>query len=167
MNDLIKADIGELGDGRNIIPFFTIAWSLHDLIAYVLQYTGIANVQLCTFSISEAGVRTFMNLQEEGLLNKLDIIIDHTAKKNKVDVMLFANECCSLHLADVHAKVVIISRKHHSSIIIISSANLNTVKRYEAGLIIMEDYHTEKYFEDNLQTLLALSIPYIPDGTEA
>ena len=166
MNDLIKADIGTLGDGRSIIPFFTIAWSLHDLIAYALKYTGIADVKLCTFSISEAAVRTFINLQEESLLNKLDIIIDHTAKKNKVDVMLFANACCSLSLADVHAKVVIIESKWQS-IVIISSANLNTVKRYEAGVIFIDELRTKRWFEYKLHELKSLSIPYTPDGTEA
>lgn len=165
MIDILQSDIGDLGDGRDIIPFFTNEWSLHDLIAFVLQFTGKADILLSTFSISESAVRSFINLRDENLLGKLDIIIDHTARKNKVDVMLFANENFKLYLNDVHAKIVQIIGKNHM-MIIVATSNLNTVKRYEAGMIIVDMYRTKLYFENKLQELLNQSTPYTPDGIE-
>jgi hypothetical protein len=150
-------------DGMGVTwPFFTMENSIHDMIRELINVHGLswalpAKLRICTFSISEAAIREFISLKDDRLVNEIEIIIDHTARKNKLDMLLFANENTKVFLADVHAKVIVIEAGNQ--IVIMTSANMNTIKRYEAGIISINSAITA-YFIEQLEELKQLSIPF-------
>jgi len=143
-------------------PFFTMEDNIHDMIRELVVDFGLehlpAKLLLCTFSISESAIREFISLKEDNLVSEIEIIIDHTARKNKLDMLLFANENTKVFLADVHAKVIVIYTGKHK-IVIMTSANMNTIKRYEAGIISIDSSLTD-YFIQQLEELKQISIPF-------
>jgi len=160
---LIKIPAGTITDGRGVTwPFFTMEESIHDKIRELINLHGLswalpATLRICTFSISESAIREFISLKDDNLVNEIEIIIDHTARKNKLDMLLFANENTKVFLADVHAKVIVIEAGNR--IVIMTSANMNTIKRFEAGIISMNSAITA-YFIQQLEELREISIPF-------
>ncbi len=154
---------GAIKDGQGVIwPFFTMEENIHDMIRELINLHGLswampAKLRICTFSISESAIREFISLKEDNLVGDIEIIIDHTARKNKLDMLLFANENTKVFLADVHAKVIVIEAG--ASIVIMTSANMNTIKRYEAGIISINSSITD-YFIKQLEELREISIPF-------
>ena len=150
-------------DGRGKTwPFFTMENNIHDMIRELVVDFGLehlpAKLLLCTFSISESAIREFVSLKDDNLVSEIEIIIDHTARKNKLDMLLFANENTKVFLADVHAKVIVIDTGNNK-LVIITSANMNTIKRYEAGIISVNSSITH-YFTQQLEELREISIPF-------
>ena len=154
---------GTISDGRGVTwPFFTIEDSIHDKIRELINLYGLswalpAKLRICTFSISESAIREFISLKDDNLVSEIEIIIDHTARKNKLDMLLFANENTKVFLADVHAKVIVIEAGNN--IVIMTSANLNTIKRFEAGIISLNSSITD-YFMQQLEELKEISMPF-------
>lgn len=122
--------------------FFGNEISLHEMIADLLHEIGRSEIKLCTFSIGEEAVRGFIELIDEGLIEKLTIVTDFTVKKNKIGMLLFASETASIFLNDVHAKIVHMSNSCEKATIITTS-NLNKIKRYEAGIVYRNDEHCD------------------------
>jgi hypothetical protein len=117
-------------------PFWTDgSWSLHELLEFIMEQTGPADVCLSSYSISEASVRCFYNLLESGNIKKLTCLFDQRIKKNKPDVLLFAsNLTTEIYFTDCHAKLITISNDIWK-VVIIGSANFTVNKRYECGVI--------------------------------
>jgi len=153
----------EKGTGRpeKVELFFNREDSLHDMIADHVRRLKRASVFLTTFSLSEIAIRTFIELFEEGELLALTIITDHTVRKNKLDMLLFANENASIYLTDVHAKIAHIYNESEA-VVILSTSNLNAIKRYEAGAIFYDPAHVA-YFKQKIIELINDSIPFEPN----
>ena len=109
------------GRSEEIELFFNNQDSLHDMIALHVRRLKPASVFLTTFSLSEIAIRSFIELFEEGDLLALTIITDHTVRKNKLDMLLFANENASIFLTDVHAKIAHISNEQEAVVILSTS----------------------------------------------
>jgi hypothetical protein len=111
-------------------------WSLHDLLEYVLEYTGPAKVKVTSFSISETAIRAFVRLMEEGLITRLDCLFDVSTKRNKLDLLIFAqNVTPNVFLSANHAKIISV-KSESMHVFINTSANLTVNKRHESGIII-------------------------------
>ncbi len=149
------------GRSEEIELFFNNQDSLHDMIALHVRRLKPASVFLTTFSLSEIAIRSFIELFEEGDLLALTIVTDHTVRKNKLDMLLFANENASIFLTDVHAKIAHIYNEQEA-VIILSTSNLNAIKRYEAGALFYDPAHIE-FFKRKITELIADSIPFEPN----
>lgn len=148
----------ESSEGTRII--FGNEVSILDIISEVLQETGKADIKLCTFSIGEEAIRGFLGLIDDGLIGDLTIVTDFTVKKNKLGMLLFASETASVFLNDVHAKVVHISNANHKATIVTTS-NLNKIKRYEASVIYVDSAFCD-HFSEKIDDLIQNSIPFTP-----
>jgi hypothetical protein len=140
--------------------FFGNEISLHEMIAELLHDIGKSDIKLCTFSIGEEAIRGFIELIDEGLIGTLIIVTDFTVKKNKIGMLLFASETAKIYLNDVHAKIVHISNVSQKATIITTS-NLNRIKRYEAGIVYRNNEHCD-FFGQKLDELIENSIPFVP-----
>ncbi len=143
----LDADIETIEQGE-VYPFYSDGkWSNHELLLYLLGITGKAEVWLSTFSISEVSIRSFASAMDEGLISQLHCIFDHTIKKNKLELLFFANNIVSdATLLANHAKLLLI-KNDEWQITVIGSANMTPNPRKEVGVIFSIPSIFHKYLE--------------------
>jgi hypothetical protein len=121
-------------------------WSLHDLLEFVLKYTGPAEVLVTSFSLSETAIRAFVRLMDEGLITELQCLFDVSTKRNKLDLLMFAQNVTSqVYLSSNHAKLISVksAQKH---VFINTSANLTVNRRHESGILITDKEIIDHYY---------------------
>jgi hypothetical protein len=131
--------------------------NLFDIIEQVFALISGNQIDICTFSISDDGVRFLAHLDEKILNLKCRIIIDSSALKTKTNVIFSANKVAEVRFAPNHSKIILI-RGEIGSAYIITSSNFNLTKRNELFLFGFEkeivDQLSEFYenlWEDGIQ----------------
>lgn len=118
-------------------------FSTHELIAHLLDEIGPAKVRISSFSITETAIRSFLRLQESGLITSLTCLFDLSVKRYRVGLLFFASNVVSeIGMTNIHAKLVFIENKNWKAVVI-TSANLNINDKKEAGVIITVPWHYE------------------------
>lgn len=133
---------------NQIIPYVHKGkWAIHELLPILLEQTGIADVRIATFNISEDSLRPLFFMIEKKQISDLKLLLDMNVKRHKIDMLLFAaNITDNVRLTSTHMKVTLIENQQWC-IGIVGSANMNNNPRYEAGFIFTEKKHYE-YFKN-------------------
>lgn len=123
-----------------VAPFFCEGgWSLHELIAHCIAFTGPADVRISSFSIGEEAIRSFLLLTDAGCVKSLKLLLDFSIQRRKFDLVLFAQACCAdIRLYPNHSKVVLLNGARNACIV--SSQNLTRNPRLEAGFVATSHY---------------------------
>lgn len=111
-------------------------WSMHDLLAGLLTYSGPANVYISSYSFSELPARIIAELKSRNIIKELYCLIDSRIDTRNASALTLVSNCatkCKLTLT--HAKITIIENDQYK-LIVIGSANYTTNKRFETGVII-------------------------------
>jgi hypothetical protein len=138
-------------------------WSLHELLAFILEYTGPAHVKVTSYGISESAIRSFVNMIDCGSILSLDLLFDISTKRNKFALLMFAHNVASRVFVNAnHAKLISVQNEK-ITIIVNASANLTVNRRNEAGCIITEQ-NTALQFHDAIVELIESSILLNPDN---
>jgi hypothetical protein len=151
MRNRLQQEIGIIKQ-NNYLPYFSDgSWSMHELLEYIIAQVGPSDVNLTAFSISEESVRSLFFLQEDNMIRNLNCIFNKEIRRFKTDLSFFAQKVCkNIHLANIHAKLILI-KNDLWSIAIVSSQNFSNNKRYEAGMIISNtecfDFFNTKFLE--------------------
>lgn len=133
-------------------------WAIHDVLPILLSRYGPADVTICTFSIAEDSLRALFLACDKGDISNLTLLLDHSVRKNKIELLLFAENFSSeIFLDNVHAKIFLFSGDINFGIV--GSANLNTNRRIESGF-----YFTDKdifnYFQSELNAYITDAVKY-------
>ena len=131
--------------------------NLFDIIEQVFALISGYQIDICTFSISDDGVRFLAHLDENIMNLKCRIIVDSSALKTKTNVIFSANKVAEVRFASNHAKIIVV-RGEFASAYIITSSNFNLTKRNEQLLFGFEkdivdqlsDFY-EKLWHDGIQ----------------
>lgn len=123
-----------------------------------MEETGPAKVRISSFSITETAIRSFVRLQESGLITSLTCLFDLSVKRYRVGLLFFASNVISeIGMTNIHAKMAFIENENWK-VIVITSANLNINDKKEAGVIISIPYHYqnmlahyEKWYNESLK----------------
>lgn len=159
-NPDIEKITGAILPGRSY-HFMTNTISVHEVLEHLLSITGPAFVYLSSFSISEAGIRCLAGLKEDGLLLKLRCLFDHTVRKNKLPMLLFAGEFGQIRLTGIHAKQILIYNERWY-IVVTTSSNFNKIERYET-FVITTDLKSFVLYRDAIEFIWNEAIPFEPD----
>lgn len=131
----LDSAIGKIEPGQTIHFVTAGAWSLHDLLAYVLRQTGPADVDCFTFSWGPDATRTALELLRNGRIRKLRIALHDLMKKWTVTAMqIMQNHAEKIALLPLHAKGFLVSNDDWK-LSVISSANFSLNHSIEAGVI--------------------------------
>lgn len=131
----MRTFIGNLRQGQIIKYWTNGAWSMHELLEYILQQTGPANVFISTWTITENPARVLHNLVQSGLITNLKCLLDHRIKTRAPHALqLLAGTAHDMAFAKCHAKVTTIENDQWG-ISIVASANYSRNPRLEAGTI--------------------------------
>lgn len=119
-----------------VVKYWTnSAWSMHDLVEYVLLKTGPSDITFCTWTIGEEAARKLFELKQAGLIKELHALFDYRVKERSPEAhQLLQGICDTISLGRSHAKVTVIRNKHWG-VSIVGSANYSRNKRLEAGCI--------------------------------
>jgi hypothetical protein len=131
-------------------------WSVHQVISPLLDQYGPAEVRVMTFNFSEDSLRTLF-LEER--ITRLQMLVDLTVNRNKLELMLFAASITpDIRIDSTHAKVLLV---HNDRIDfgIVGSANLNLEVRYESGFWFTQGRFYD-YFSDQFDRIYENAIPY-------
>lgn len=161
--DIISADIGEIRSNSDIHFVCQGKWSLFELLSYILDITGPCKAVITSFSISEEAIRALYREMENKRLESLTLVLDYTCRKNKLDLLFFANNVVSiLHTTPIHAKIILLENENWK-LIVMGSANLNVNPRWECGSIFTQP-KTFKFFKLKLDSIIQNSIRYDING---
>jgi hypothetical protein len=135
MNEEVEKVFSQIDLTRNT-HFVTCGnWSSHDLLCYLLQKTGPADVLIATWSMSEPAALKLFNLLENRLIKSLRGVIDWRVKnRHPAAFQLSQSLFAQLYLTTCHAKVTVIMNDDFN-ICINGSANYTNNPRIEAGVI--------------------------------
>jgi hypothetical protein len=160
--DSIEKDFEQLQSGACIHYINSGQWSLHELLSWILKFTGPADVMVTSFSLSETAIRSFINLIDTGYIRSLKCLFDVSTKKNKFDLLMFAqNVSGKIYLNNNHAKFILVENDDHS-VVVNSSANLTVNRRFEAGMIAA-DQELVTEFAKTIKEIFSQSIILNPD----
>ena len=134
-NQKLTEIIGEIVQ-EDTQPFWSDGdWSAHDMLFYLLNLTGPANVYFSTWAISEYAIRQLYNMIQEGLIIELHGIFDYRNGIRKPAELQFLQKITTdIKAAKCHAKVTVIENDHWG-ISVVGSANYTRNPRIEAGVL--------------------------------
>lgn len=145
--DKLMRLVGMLRENKHIHYVSDGDWSLHDLIAVMLDKLGPSDLYVTTYAIREFAVRQLVLALEANKLLSVNMLVDYRAKIRTPEVyQLAANNMTKIAMTSIHAKVVVL-RGMNQSVAILGSSNLTSNPRIEAGVITMDrvasDFHID------------------------
>lgn len=136
-------------------------WAIHEVLPSLLSRMGESDVSIATFSVSEDSLRPLFFLTEEKRIRRLTLLLDHTVKRHKLDLLLFAtNITPDIRIDACHAKLLLIQNEQYQ-FGICGSANLNQNCRWEAGVWFTSGEHYT-YFAESFCKAYREALPYEP-----
>jgi len=134
--DLLGEAIGAVSLNENIYIMSNGALSNIQLIEFLLNATGPAQLYFSTWSISADAIRAMQAWQDEGRLQSVHAVLDQGIRNRKPEIYQQATAAFkNLRLCKCHAKVVVIQNDEYQ-VTIIGSANMTRNPRRETGMII-------------------------------
>lgn len=138
--DTIKEAIGTIEKNGPTIHFLSAgAWSMHDLLAYILETTGPAEVKAFTFAWGPDASRTIINLQKQGKITKLWIVLNSVMRRwtvSAIETMKHHSE--KISLLPMHAKGFLLENDNWK-ICVTGSANFSNNQSVENGNITQNE----------------------------
>ena len=111
-----------------------------DLLEWILEQTGPADIWQTSFSISEEFIRRLYFLKnKKNLFNSFSLILDNKASKKTLKLWPFITKVIEkTFLADNHSKVMLIKAENNMRVSVITSQNLTRGNRFESSVIVTE-----------------------------
>lgn len=132
--ELIKA-LGTIEQGKSTYTFSSGKWSSHELLAYILEQTGPADVWITTWSCTEEPLRQLVKMKQEGNIRQIRCLFGDRVPVMSPNAWQLAKfNFTDIKLSHCHAKVQVI-RNEHWGIVIMGSANFTINPRWEAGVV--------------------------------
>lgn len=146
---VLKEHIGQLEPGHTWLYLTGGKWSNHQLLQFILERTGPADVYAATWSITEAPVRVMQKLLASGQMKSLTLLTDHRIKSRAPQAwQLMQSLNATVHLSKCHAKITVAIGEEYG-IVVINSQNMTNNPRIEAGTIVF-DRATAEWARDSI-----------------
>lgn len=141
-----------------IQAYFSNRVQIADVMEWVLQQIGKADVVISTFSTSEEFIRRVVRLKSKGLIGGCSLFCDIRAARKTLAIYNFIKSTFdNVYLCENHSKVLLF-RGSTKMVVIITSQNQTRGDRFECGAIsTMGDIITT--LEESLEELKTLSRP--------
>ena len=132
---LMKNAIGDLSDGKTVFFVTAGSWATHDLLRYVLNITGPAEVKCFTWAVSIPGAAEIIKMITSGLITKCDFMAHYLMRKMCADAMaMLQNHCHKCVGACNHSKGFIL-KNDRWRVSCIGSANYSNNPTIEGGAL--------------------------------
>lgn len=131
-----------------------------DILEYILEFTGPADVDMTSFSLSEEFLRRLFFMRKRQGINRLRIVLDYKATNKTLLLWPFIAQTVEhCYLADNHSKILYVHNDRHR-VAVVMSQNLTRGNRYEAGAIFT-DYAAIDGMASSIDHIIShLSVPF-------
>ncbi|MDE7080055.1 MAG: hypothetical protein K2O78_00155 [Muribaculaceae bacterium] len=107
-----------------------------DILEWILEQTGPAEVWQTSFSISEEFLRRLHFIQQRNPGTEVHLVLDFKATQKTLRLWVFLSRVMkSVHLAENHSKVIVIRPRSAPPVAVVTSQNLTRGNRYEAHTV--------------------------------
>lgn len=121
-------------------PYISKDIQLADLIEWIVNQIGRADIVISTFSTSEEFLRRMHHLKKEGKVLHCELICDLRAARKTITLKHFMQSSFDrVYLSQNHSKVVLLS-SGDNQVAIVTSQNQTRGDRYEAGIITSDKF---------------------------
>ncbi len=140
--------------------YLSNALQVADILKWILDQTGPADVQMTSFSISEEFLRRIFFIEKEGLVRSLDIVLDFKATNKTLILWNFiAQTVKNCYLADNHSKILLVSNENWK-VAVVMSQNLTRGNRYESGSVSTDPVAFDRLHEQLDFVIKNQSVPF-------
>lgn len=131
--ETLRDTFGRIQPGHDY-PYVSGAdWSTHDLIAYLLEQTGPAELTAATWSVGEHVAHRLITLMEAGQLSAVHMLVDWRVQVRTPSFLPVARHRLSkVSVTSCHAKVFTLLNDDWG-VAVVGSANFTNNPRIEAG----------------------------------
>ena len=131
-----------------------------DILEWVLEQVGEAEVWQTSFSISEEFLRRLYFITRDGQATAIHLVLDFKATNKTLHLWRFIEQVITTtHLADNHSKVLLVKSKTGDKVSIITSQNLTRGNRNEAYIITTEPSVFDKFLSEVQHLIKWRSVP--------
>lgn len=139
--------IGKISKDMDIHYVSAGSWALHDLLRYVIQQVGPADVLGFTWSITQPAADQLVDMIQKGEIKSLSIVMDGKMSKWSRGASVYLKDHCrDFRIVGCHAKGFWL-HSEKMDVSVVSSANFSNNPRIEAGVISTQegvcDFHHE------------------------
>lgn len=132
---------------------------LADVLKWILDQTGQADIAITSFSIAEEFLRRLVYLKREGLVKSLNIVLDLKATNKTMMLWPMIKQVVEkCYLTENHSKILLVGGKE-LKVTVITSQNLTRGNRYES-IYITTDGGIYEYMSGRVTELITKSIPF-------
>lgn len=132
---LMKNAIGDLSDGKTVFFVTAGSWATHDLLRYVLNITGPAEVKCFTWAVSIPGAAEIIKMITSGLITKCDFMAHYLMRKMCADAMAMLQNHCHKCVGACNHRKGFILKNDRWWVSCIGSANYSNNPTIEGGAL--------------------------------
>lgn len=140
--------------------FFSNAVQVADIIEFCARYTGVAELLVSSFSVSEEFLRRLFFMRSKGMISNATVVLDYKAVNKTLKLWPFiAQTIENCFLADNHSKVICLSNSEHI-VAVVTSQNLTRGNRYEAAAVFADCNSAYSLLADIKDLIKHYSVPF-------
>ena len=131
INDILKP----LGD-KPYQAYLSNVLQVADVLEWVLEQVGTAEVWQTSFSISEEFLRRLFFIEKSGQVKRFNLVLDHKATNKTLKLWAFITQVIQrTYLADNHSKILLVRSVAGDTVSVVTSQNLTRGNRSESAFI--------------------------------
>lgn len=134
-NTSIDQVLKPLGD-RQYQAYLSNVLQVADILEWILEQVGTAEVWQTSFSISEEFLRRLFFIEKSGQVKRFNLVLDHKATNKTLKLWAFITQVIQrTYLADNHSKILLVRSEAGDTVSVVTSQNLTRGNRSESAFI--------------------------------
>ena len=116
--------------------YLTNMLQVADVLDWILEQVGHAEVWQTSFSISEEFLRRLYFIERSGNVSRFNLVLDHKATNKTLKLWAFITQVIErTYLADNHSKILLVKADSGETVSVVTSQNLTRGNRHESAFI--------------------------------
>ena len=116
--------------------YLSNAVQVADVLEWILEQVGEAEVWQTSFSISEEFLRRLFFIEKSGQVKAFHLVLDHKATNKTLKLWAFISQVIErTYLADNHSKILLVKSTVGDTVCVVTSQNLTRGNRSESAFI--------------------------------
>lgn len=116
--------------------YLSNAVQVADILEWILQQVGYAEVWQTSFSISEEFLRRLFFICKANKVSLINLVLDHKATNKTLKLWAFITQVIErTYLADNHSKILLVKSERGDTVSVVTSQNLTRGNRAESAFI--------------------------------
>lgn len=116
--------------------YLSSALQVADVLEWILEQVGVAEIWQTSFSISEEFLRRLYFICREKRVSRISLVLDHKATNKTLKLWAFISQVIeNTYLADNHSKILLVRSQGGDTVSVVTSQNLTRGNRAECAFI--------------------------------